>query len=1330
MHLFVDVNDNGAFDGNDPWTISNGNGDYSFQGLEPPSYPAEFTVYETVPTGYSATTPEAGYQTVMFNQEGNGTDIDFGNTPNSSRVDLFVLADDTQTFSGEIAPVLDLFDLASDDDCLIELLQSEYPLIDWGFGVGRFEDYYDALNNPLNMNRPFMLNQPIVDDAEPGFSDAITGAILRVNPLGLGADLPESAVEALYQVATGAGFDGNDGGSGDTTDSGDAGMLSAQVITRLDTSGDVPAFSSFTSNPPLPIIVPQPNSDDTAGGVGFREDSTRIVIIGTDNGTKYESEPPGVDTIYGLNGVGVPLEEFTTDGWGSTYGNAGATIQETVTALNDLGVYVIGVGDGLDETTDPRRMLEAFATATGAVNNGPTISIDDAEINGVHYDYEIEPGEPLYFVVDTDLSAFAAAIFSAVQTQMPVFPRDISGTVWNDLNDDGVFDAGESGKDGITLFLDSDHDGELDAGEYQVMTDQNGEYAFENVVPGDDVQVCVVLPTRWGMTPPGTDDYVDVDFSACYSLDDVDFGIQEVTAVADTYLLNPNWFTTDEDVPLQIAKSSLTDNDFETVPSTTNSVVFSAVDDSASAGNVSVEGSNVIYTPAADWSGVDTFLYSLTDGQGYTDWTTVTVNVIAVNDGPRISTDQFRVPMSGELSGDFGVYDVENHTFTADYDFGAEHGTFSMADDGTSSYTPEQGFVGVETMVVNYTDQYGESSGDVEISIFVCDVVEDTEQVEAEDNLGMSLCSVSTPTPGKTAVVDTNGDLLIVESPGEESSNPKLGHVAVYRRQELGGVWVWVREEELIGGNELFGAAVAIRGDLAFVGDPTDDEAGANAGAVYVYSPGESGWEQVDKVTPDMDATETGDVDDDDNADHQWGGDRFGSSLAVDEQIDTLVIGAPGYEFWRWKQLYYTGSGVWDKVSYGSAGAAYVFDYDPTNGWKFDQRLDPNDQEMGAEFGNSVDIGYDTIAVGAYKKDESGDTNAGAAYVYKRATSSPYDWNQDRKLTALDADVNDYFGYSVAVWDPDADPDEVNELVVVGAPCYDGAAASDIGAVYSFALSGISAHLQENAAYWLTTLDPSDGFSLASDVFGYSLDILNGLIAVGAPGRSKTGSYQDGAAYLIDSTNPGEWQVDGLFAPSTNVIYEQFGGSVALGGRGFAATGPGFGLTNSKDEASLHFFPYNRTPAAKDMEMVVANASGTSCECGNVFGIDPFEGDAVSYSIIPAVPGDGYQTGGTFSFEDPANPEVVTYTPTSGYPVSDKFRYKVTDGDGAEDIAEVTVYFGSAQIVHRGVYYPGFYNDIPDPNKTGSPHRGCGRLQHRGRSGRDYRRGNRHRLPK
>ncbi len=1257
VQVFLDDNTNGVWDSGEAWTISDGNGEYSFQGLQPGSYPAEYTVAQTVPEGYTLTTPALGYHTVTFNQEGSATDKDFGNTPNSAKVDIFALGDDTGSFENTISAALSLFKLNDpNDDCLIELLQAEYPLIDWAFGVGRFEDYDTHTDTT---DRPFILNQPIVQDATPGFANAILGAITRENTEGDGGDEQESAVEALYQVATGAGFDGNN--NSNTTDSGAAGSLTAQ--TNLNDSGDVPAFSTFLATPPSPILPPS----GTLGGVGFRQDSTRIVIIGTDAGTKFEPESPAVQTIYGLNNVEIDYEDFTTGGSPGTPYQSGAKIQETVTALNNLGVYVIGIGNSMLETTAPRRMLEAFARATGAVNNGPTISVD-----GGYYSYDIEPGEPLYFLIDDDLSVFAGALFSAIETQMPAFPRDISGTVWNDLNDDGVFDAGESGKSGITVYLDYNQNGERDAGEYQTTTDANGFYSFQNVIPSE-IHIRVDLPVRWGMTPPGTD-YVAVDFRPCFSLENVDIGIQEITAVEDTYLDDPNgWFTTEEDTPLEIAVGSLTANDYATVPSTQNPVSFSAVDDSLSVGTVRIDGSTITYTPAEDWHGTDTFLYSLTDGYDYTDWAIVTVEVTPVNDAPRIVTE-FRTRDGLELSGTLAS-DVEGDEMTALHFFGVEHGSFAMDDDGTFTYTPDPGFIGIETIWVNFVDSHGASSGDMEVVIAVCETVVGTavgeEEVLTHEHLVYSVDGLT--------VTDSSGDLLIVGSPDSDR--------AFIYRQTLNG---WGLEAELQGDAEgiKFGSAVAVRGTTAVVGAMLDwDDTETNqCGAVYLFEYEDGEWTEVNRLTPDMDDDETQDVDGDQIPDHQYAGDGFGSSVAINEDGDAIVIGAPGYEFWEMVYGY--------KHSRDSAGAAYVFTHGQ-NGWVFDQRLDPDDQEQGAEFGNSVAISSATIVIGAHRKDEANNADAGAVYVFSPGTG----WEQTQKLTAQDGGANDYFGCSVGVYDPN--PQQSNdEKVVIGARGWDEDAlqpGTDMGAVYCLTLNGSSSQ-QGTATYRLGSS------TYGYDAFGSSVDIQGDLILVGAPAQGVSQQYRAGAAYLIDTTVSypnDDWRSEGLIVPAALVPAEEFGACVALGDRGAAITGPGFSHDSEDDQAALHFFSFNRTPAAQDMELVVAGASGTDYECGSVFGVDAFERDSVTYSIVAATT--GYQEHGTFSFEDPSHPEVVTYTPTSVYPVSDKFQYKVTDADGAEDIAEVTVYFGSPQIVNRGVFYvDSGYADARDANKEGS----------------------------
>ena len=54
----------------------------------------------------------------------------------------------------------------------------------------------------------------------------------------------------------------------------------------------------------------------------------------------------------------------------------------------------------------------------------------------------------------------------------------------------------------------------------------------------------------------------------------------------------------------------------------------------ASVGTVEQVGGSVTYTPRLDWSGVDSFTYTVADGRGGSDTATVTVTVRAVNDPP------------------------------------------------------------------------------------------------------------------------------------------------------------------------------------------------------------------------------------------------------------------------------------------------------------------------------------------------------------------------------------------------------------------------------------------------------------------------------------------------------------------------------------------------------------------------------------------------------------------------------------------------------------------------------------------------------------------------
>src|SRR5262245_26281605 len=311
--------------------------------------------------------------------------------PAVSKIDFFGLFDDTTSFEPIVPTLAGVFTL------LVPELEAAFPGVDFGFGVGRFEDYggpgFGFGGESMN-GRPFTLNQPIVTTAAAGSAEArnalITDALARSAP-GNGGDAPEAALEGLYQLATGAGFDGNGDGLTTGTDQLQvAGSINAQV--EPDTSGDVPAFSSLASG------VPRAG---TIGGAGFRSDAVRLVVLATDVCPIAAFQPGGaIPTMLQGNGSTVPIEQFacsSTDPGDDRFGftsavkskgtndptvaPAGAAqVPAVVDALNAAGIHVIGVfpsvqgtgglppGGVLGPSFSSAAFLTGLARLTGAVD--------------------------------------------------------------------------------------------------------------------------------------------------------------------------------------------------------------------------------------------------------------------------------------------------------------------------------------------------------------------------------------------------------------------------------------------------------------------------------------------------------------------------------------------------------------------------------------------------------------------------------------------------------------------------------------------------------------------------------------------------------------------------------------------------------------------------------------------------------------------------------------------------------------------------------------------------------------------------------------------------
>lgn len=330
-----------------------------------------------------------------------------------TNVDVFLLLDDTGSFASFSATVQSIF------SNLVTSLETALPGVVFGFGVGRFEDYGgpgESFSNEDTEGRPFILNQPVVTAATAGGAAArnalITAALGREAP-GFGGDGAETAIEALYQIATGLGFDGN--GNGSAADSGTAGNPTTQ--TSPGASGDVPAFSSNVAL-----------TSGNLGGVGFRTGALHLVLLATDIGTvtAFPVGNPIPATVSNASGLTVPTSAFDNfERFGfvsnsvSTTGNTvagavvptgGATLQAAISALNALGVRVIGMGPGAAPTTsvgpssNEAVFLSALARLTGAVNAAST---------------------PLVFSTSVSVATLTSSIVAAITTTTTL-PVDIT----------------------------------------------------------------------------------------------------------------------------------------------------------------------------------------------------------------------------------------------------------------------------------------------------------------------------------------------------------------------------------------------------------------------------------------------------------------------------------------------------------------------------------------------------------------------------------------------------------------------------------------------------------------------------------------------------------------------------------------------------------------------------------------------------------------------------------------------------------------------------------------------------------------------------------------
>jgi subtilase family serine protease len=104
----------------------------------------------------------------------------------------------------------------------------------------------------------------------------------------------------------------------------------------------------------------------------------------------------------------------------------------------------------------------------------------------------------------------------------PKYIDSLSGYVYVDANSNGKFDSTEKTLAGVTVFIDTNHDGKLDDGEESTTTNSSGYY-YLGLTTAGTFRVAEVLPTGYHLTIP-TVDYYDVVLKGGWNVKNQDFG--------------------------------------------------------------------------------------------------------------------------------------------------------------------------------------------------------------------------------------------------------------------------------------------------------------------------------------------------------------------------------------------------------------------------------------------------------------------------------------------------------------------------------------------------------------------------------------------------------------------------------------------------------------------------------------------------------------------------------------------------------------------------------------------------------------------------------------
>jgi|GEM_PF-792474 len=179
---------------------------------------------------------------------------------------------------------------------------------------------------------------------------------------------------------------------------------------------------------------------------------------------------------------------------------------------------------------------------TGSPGGGPytaTITVPETAAVGdtrmrIRIVYNLSPG-PCGWETSGEVEDYTIVVSAG-------YNGTISGTKFNDLDEDGDWDGGEPGLSGWEIYLDTNANRNWDSGEPKTVTDGDGYYEFTGLAP-DLYAVAEVAQAGWHQTYPGNEGRYTESLDEDEVLTDRNFGNRQISgtiiclqAIEDTYV--------------------------------------------------------------------------------------------------------------------------------------------------------------------------------------------------------------------------------------------------------------------------------------------------------------------------------------------------------------------------------------------------------------------------------------------------------------------------------------------------------------------------------------------------------------------------------------------------------------------------------------------------------------------------------------------------------------------------------------------------------------------------------------------------------------------------